>query len=101
MIERETPKFSLVLVLRENPEWPLADLFSRMQKDDRRAATLRELNLHHCTGCFGCWIKTPGRCVARDDGPRVLAAEITSDFVLLASPLVLGFPSALLKKMLF
>lgn len=22
--------------------------------------------IHPCVGCFGCWIKTPGRCVIKD-----------------------------------
>lgn len=22
--------------------------------------------IHHCIGCFGCWIKSPGACVIRD-----------------------------------
>ncbi|HAR86831.1 MAG TPA: flavoprotein [Clostridium sp.] len=22
--------------------------------------------IHHCIGCFGCWIKTPGACTIRD-----------------------------------
>lgn len=27
---------------------------------------------HHCTGCFGCWIKTPGRCVITGDAQNEL-----------------------------
>ncbi len=25
------------------------------------------MNVHACTGCFGCWTKTPGACVLDDD----------------------------------
>jgi multimeric flavodoxin WrbA len=59
---------------------------------------LRAMDLKHCTGCFGCWVKTPGKCVVADDTPEMLRAAINSDFVLWASPVIMGFYSALLKQ---
>jgi hypothetical protein len=59
---------------------------------------LRDLHIRHCTGCFGCWVRTPGRCVQDDDMPIVHRAAINADLLVFASPVIMGFPSALLKK---
>jgi multimeric flavodoxin WrbA len=59
---------------------------------------LREKDIKYCTGCFGCWVKTPGECVVPDDTRDIRREYIHSDFVLFASPVIMGFTSALLKK---
>jgi len=58
---------------------------------------LREMKLHPCTGCFNCWVKTPGHCIHTDDSDILDQAIIRSDFLLWASPLQMGFPSAIFK----
>jgi len=62
-----------------------------------RRFDLRELDYKHCVGCFGCWTRTPGECVHVDDTARVCAAAINADFLLLASPIIMGFVSSQLK----
>ena len=64
------------------------------------ALTLRDLDIKFCTGCFGCWVKTPGQCVVEDASHDVCRAVIHSDFLLWAAPLRMGFPDAILKKMM-
>ena len=59
---------------------------------------LREKDIRYCVGCFGCWVKTPGECVSRDDSREICREVIHSDLVLFASPVIMGFTSALLKK---
>lgn len=60
--------------------------------------TLRELKIRQCVGCFGCWVKSPGLCMFKDDQEAILRAYLTADLVLMASPLIMGFTSALLKR---
>ncbi len=61
---------------------------------------LRAMQVHQCRGCFGCWMKTPGRCVIRDDGARLAQELISADVGVLAAPVTMGFTSALLRRAL-
>lgn len=60
--------------------------------------TLREMAAGYCTGCWSCWVKTPGECCFKDDSHTVCRAVINSDLVIFASPVIMGYLSALLKK---
>ena len=59
---------------------------------------LRDLRLNGCRGCWGCWVRTPGECVQRDDSARLCRAALASGLLVLASPVAMGFTSALLKR---
>lgn len=58
---------------------------------------LARLKLHPCTGCWSCWVKTPGRCSQRDDTGLVLRAYLAADLVVFATPLSLGFVNGVMK----
>jgi len=60
---------------------------------------LRESHIISCTGCWGCWVKTPGECIFQDDTIKIRNQVVHSDWVIFLSPLIMGFTSALLKKM--
>ncbi|MGC7871278.1 flavodoxin family protein [Desulfosporosinus sp. SYSU MS00001] len=58
---------------------------------------LKEMEINRCIGCYSCWLKTPGKCIFNDDGPQILKEYLKADFVLFASPIIMGFISSLLK----
>jgi multimeric flavodoxin WrbA len=78
----------------------LNELSNYLQQQNHQSVVfiLRDMNIKPCIGCFDCWIKTPGICVSKDDSPEIIRNYINSDFVLFASPVIMGFTSALLKK---
>jgi len=65
---------------------------------DVRLFTLRKLKLLNCVGCFSCWVKTPGLCVFPDASDTIRRNIIQSDLLIFASPIIMGFTSALMKK---
>lgn len=61
---------------------------------------LRKLSIAYCQGCFDCWVKTPGRCKAKDDAPDVTRAIVRSDLLVFLTPVTFGGYSSELKKAL-
>lgn len=95
-----------VLIINGNPNteryrldsW-LGDLSARLVAagHDVSQWVVRNRELRGCTGCFACWTRTPGHCVLKDEGSDLDQAVAASDLVLLASPLIMGHMSALLR----
>ena len=61
---------------------------------------LRGDDVSFCTGCFGCWVKTPGVCVGRGAARSVAERVIASGLVVLLTPVTFGGYSAEMKKAL-
>lgn len=50
-----------------------------------------DMNISHCIGCNYCWLKTPGKCVVRDDYEPLLRKMQKADQVWLISDTKFGF----------
>ena len=96
-----------ILILNGNPSRgkgnidPSIDRLAQLIKSaghDVSVSVLRDLKIGPCTGCFNCWIKTPGICSIQDDAIDIARQYIASDHVIFASPLIMGFLSSLLKN---
>jgi hypothetical protein len=61
---------------------------------------LRKLKLRHCTGCYTCWVHTPGACIHRDGMDRALEAWSRADLVVLGTPVYHGSMTGLMKTFL-
>lgn len=53
-----------------------------------------KLNIKPCTGCFGCWKSTPGKCIIKDDMEIIIEKILKSDTIIWSFPLYyFGLPS--------
>ncbi|MDA8082103.1 MAG: NAD(P)H-dependent oxidoreductase [Nitrospiraceae bacterium] len=64
--------------------------------------TLRpaSMKISPCSGCFHCWVRTPGICIIPDEGRSVAEACMGADVVALITPVTFGGYSPAIKKMM-
>ncbi len=59
---------------------------------------LEQLHINRCLGCFLCWVKTPGKCVQKDDMSVVLERFVQADLLVFGTPLYHYHMSGLMKN---
>ena len=74
------------------------DLFLQQGKRDLLMPASPQVG--YCIGCFGCWIKTPGKCVIQDRCSVMPSYLAQSGEVVIVSPIVYGGYSPKVKAIL-
>ena len=59
---------------------------------------LVEREINHCLGCVACWIKTPGKCVHKDDMAELIDKFMGSDVSVFATPIHIDNLSGITKN---
>lgn len=86
--ERKTLK--VILTDIENPSLSVSGDYRLYKKG---------MDVHSCTGCFGCWTKTPGKCLIKDDSARFAEDLGKCTELIIISRCVYGGVSPFVKKM--
>ena len=62
---------------------------------------IRKDEIKPCIGCFGCWLKTPGKCLIQNDLiSKTNPCFVQSDYVVIVSSIHYGCYSAATKRIL-
>ena len=60
----------------------------------------RKLKINPCIGCFGCWIKTPGKCIQKDDMEMLLPKLREANISVFATPVYVDGVSGPMKNLM-
>lgn len=69
-------------------------------REDVVSFDLSHMKIAPCVGCLGCWTRTPGKCVIRDDAVRVYPRLAESDTAIYVSRVRYGGYDMVMKTML-
>jgi multimeric flavodoxin WrbA len=83
----------------EDFEEKLIQLFN-CNESEIKTIEVGKQDLKSCIGCFGCWIKTPGKCVIKDLINDINKEYLISDFVIYLTPVIFGQYSSNIKNVI-
>ena len=67
------------------------------ENDNMKIFDLGKLTVNQCTGCFSCWLKTPGECIFKDSMEEIYTEIVKADIMIFVSPVKTGFVSGRIK----
>lgn len=70
------------------------------ENKDIKYIDLSSMKIAKCVGCFGCWTKTPGKCVISDDATKVYPYIAESSSVIYVSHIKYGGYDSVMKTMI-
>lgn len=82
-------------VLKQN----MIDLFTS-KKYEVKVIEVGEKDVKSCIGCFGCWIKQPGKCIFKGLIEEINEHYVNDDKVIYLTPILFGQYSSNMKNVL-
>ena len=77
--------------LRKKEDRALIAAIQNLYDEPLNVITLGEQSINECIGCWNCWVKTPGRCVMKDQMADSYNNYVNSDSVILIMETAQGF----------
>jgi hypothetical protein len=100
MVGMDTQYKSLIICTLSKQDLKVQGFVEEMKgyKKDIEVIFTEEYKINHCIGCTRCWMKTPGRCVIKDDYEKIFRAFLAADHVILLTEATRGFISYKMKN---
>ncbi|KAB3534509.1 hypothetical protein F8154_08755 [Alkaliphilus pronyensis] len=80
-----------VFDLREKQDGEILEEISNLYDEPLKVVRLGNKSISSCIGCWSCWLKTPGRCVMKDQMVKFYQDYLNSDTVILLMNTAQGF----------
>lgn len=96
--QKKTKKGNAMKLIIHDLDAEMAEQILSNEQGIHKIANHNEI--HQCIGCFGCWTKTPGQCVIKDDYDNIGELFSKSDEIILVSKCFYGGFSPFVKNII-
>ncbi len=94
-LPKESESVLVINTLNKSREEEFKSLFPKAE-----IFNTEQYYIRHCAGCNSCWIKTPGRCIIKDDYEQLYKKILLSDTIVFVSDEKYGMVSSQLKNII-